>query len=96
MAYTPQNARSYLRIFEPLFRRFVKEDTIPFQGAGELGKQAVATCKLEGNMDTYVRRTGYKETRTGGARIVLKDTCKDTLTLAKKTVFNIVKHNHTS
>ena len=43
----------------------------------------VTTCKLEGNKDKFVRRTSYKETRTGGARIVLKDTCKDSLTLAK-------------
>ena len=47
-------------------------------------KQTVMTYKLEGNKDNFVRRTSYKETRTGGARIVLKDTCKDPLTLAKK------------
>ena len=66
-----------------LFRRFIEEDTIPFKGAGKLDKQTVTTCKLEGNKDKFVRRTSYKETRTGGARIVLKGTCKDPLTLAK-------------
>ena len=38
-------------------------------------KQTVMTYKLEGNKDNFVRRTSYKETRTGSARIVLKDTC---------------------
>ena len=46
-------------------------------------KQTVTTRKQERKKDTFVRRTSYKETRTGGARIVLKDTCKDPLTLPK-------------
>ena len=42
-------------------------------------KQTVTTRKQERKKDKFVRRTSYKETRTGGARIVLKDP----LTLAK-------------
>ena len=83
MVHIPQNAWSYRHIFGSLFRRFIKKDTIHFTEAGKLEKQTVMMYKLEGNKDNFVRRTSYKETRTGGARIVLKDTCKDPLTLAK-------------
>ena len=80
MVYISQNARSYCVFLDLFSEDLSKRIHYPFK-------------EPENWKNRPLRRTNWKETRidlydelvtkTGGASIVLKDTCKDLLTLAK-------------